>query len=314
LTDDRRRIRVERSLFRWRRSCPKAERSVRFVALGKRSRSCVGCMRKLQSQGDLGQWRRCKAILEFLEGKTVVAISEELDIGRSSVYRWLDRYEAEGARGLKTIKPPGAEPRLDEDQQAELASIIEEGPRCCWISHGRVDWPDDRRPDPEALRREVPQPSHSSPAASTGLLGAASSQKAGQSRRRSASILVANEAARNQKKAVAMRRSRDVRRRSLASGWTARFIGRGHESVCSLVLTRTEHARRPMSSALSASTRLSFAYEFSDVFNGDTFWFFLMRLVARFTPRKIFEDYRQRSLPLAARGRQSVASSQPRKD
>lgn len=32
----------------------------------------------------------------------------------------------------------------------------------------------------------------------------------------------------------------------------------------------------------------AFAYEFADVFNGDTFWIFLARLVARFTPRKIF--------------------------
>lgn len=81
-----------------------------------------------KSKGDLGQWRRCKAVLDLLDGKTVVAISKELDTGRSSVYRWLDRYEAAGGGGLKTIKPPGAEPRLDEQKQAELAKIIEDGP------------------------------------------------------------------------------------------------------------------------------------------------------------------------------------------
>lgn len=31
----------------------------------------------------------------------------------------------------------------------------------------------------------------------------------------------------------------------------------------------------------------AFAYEFADVFNGDTFWNFLIRLVARFAPRKV---------------------------
>lgn len=31
----------------------------------------------------------------------------------------------------------------------------------------------------------------------------------------------------------------------------------------------------------------AFAYEFADVFNGDTFWKFLMHLVARFAPRKV---------------------------
>lgn len=81
-----------------------------------------------KARGDLGEWRRSKGVLDFLDGKTVVKISEELDTGRSSVYRWLDRYESEGAAGLKTIKPPGAEPRLDEQQQTKLARVIEDGP------------------------------------------------------------------------------------------------------------------------------------------------------------------------------------------
>ena len=89
-----------------------------------------------KARGDLGEWRRCKAVLDFLGGKTVAAISKELDSGRGSVYRWLDRYEAEGAEGLKTIKPPGAEPRLDEEQQAELAKIIEDGPMAAGYNTG----------------------------------------------------------------------------------------------------------------------------------------------------------------------------------
>lgn len=83
---------------------------------------------RAKANGDLAEWRRCKAVLDFLDGKPVATIAEELDTGRSSVYGWLDRYEAEGADGLKTIKPPGAEPRLDEEQQAELTRIIEDGP------------------------------------------------------------------------------------------------------------------------------------------------------------------------------------------
>jgi transposase len=34
--------------------------------------------------------------------------------------------------------------------------------------------------------------------------------------------------------------------------------------------------------------RADFAYQFADVFNGETFWGFLKRLVRRFAPRKIF--------------------------
>lgn len=81
-----------------------------------------------KSKGDLAEWRRCKAVLDFLGGKAVVVIAKELDTSRSSVYGWLDRYEAQGPDGLKTIKPPGAEPRLDEEQQRELTRVIEDGP------------------------------------------------------------------------------------------------------------------------------------------------------------------------------------------
>lgn len=81
-----------------------------------------------KSKGDFGEWRRCKAVLDFIEGKTVAVIAKDLDTGRSSVYVWLDRYEAEGTEGLKTFVPPGAAPRLDAEQEAELVAIIEAGP------------------------------------------------------------------------------------------------------------------------------------------------------------------------------------------
>lgn len=91
---------------------------------------------RAKSKGDLGEWRRCKAVLDFLGGKTVAVIADELDTGRSSVYGWLDRYEAEGADGLKTIKPPGAAPRLDAAQEAELTAVIEDGPVAAGYSTG----------------------------------------------------------------------------------------------------------------------------------------------------------------------------------
>ena len=34
--------------------------------------------------------------------------------------------------------------------------------------------------------------------------------------------------------------------------------------------------------------RADFGYQFADVFNGETFWIFLKRLVRRFAPRKVF--------------------------
>lgn len=91
---------------------------------------------RAKSKGDLAEWRRCKAVLDFLDRKPVATIAKELDTGRSCVYEWLDRYEAQGVEGLKTTKPPGAEPRLSEEQQTELVTIIESGPVAAGYSTG----------------------------------------------------------------------------------------------------------------------------------------------------------------------------------
>ena len=44
-----------------------------------------------KARGDLGEWRRCKGVLDFLGGKSVAVIAEELDTVRSCVYEWLNR-------------------------------------------------------------------------------------------------------------------------------------------------------------------------------------------------------------------------------
>jgi transposase len=81
-----------------------------------------------KSRGYLDVWRRCKAVLDFLNGKTVIEIAKQLDTGRSSVYEWLDWYNSLGIEGLKTDKPPGAAARLSPKQEAQLADIIDAGP------------------------------------------------------------------------------------------------------------------------------------------------------------------------------------------
>jgi transposase len=81
-----------------------------------------------KSRGELDVWRRCKAVLDFLNGKTVIEIARQLDTGRSSVYEWLDWYNNLGTDGLRTDKPPGAAARLIPKQEAQLADIIDAGP------------------------------------------------------------------------------------------------------------------------------------------------------------------------------------------
>lgn len=83
---------------------------------------------RAKSRSQLDVWRRCKAVLGFLDGKTVIEIARELDTGRSSVYEWLDWYNNLGSEGLKTNKPPGSATRLSPKQEAELTDIIDAGP------------------------------------------------------------------------------------------------------------------------------------------------------------------------------------------
>ena len=83
---------------------------------------------RAKSRGELAVWRRCRAVLGYLAGKTVTEIARELDAGRSSVYEWLNWYNAHGVGGLKTKKAPGAAPRLSPTQEEELAGTIEGGP------------------------------------------------------------------------------------------------------------------------------------------------------------------------------------------
>jgi len=48
-------------------------------------------------------------------------------VTRGSVNRWLQWYEALGVEGLLTATPPGAPPKLTEEQRAELAALVEAG-------------------------------------------------------------------------------------------------------------------------------------------------------------------------------------------
>lgn len=79
-------------------------------------------------RGDLDCWRRGRAVLGYIEGRRVVELAGELDVTRGSVNRWLQWYEALGIKGLETGRAPGPQPKLSQEQRAELAALVEEGP------------------------------------------------------------------------------------------------------------------------------------------------------------------------------------------
>jgi transposase len=117
-------------------------RSKNGKAISARGRS-PSALRKLRrllraslKRNDLDVWRRARAILGYIEGRRVVELAVELDVTRGSVNRWLRWYEVMGVAGLLTGKPPGPAPKLREAQRAELARLIDEGPRVAGYSSG----------------------------------------------------------------------------------------------------------------------------------------------------------------------------------
>ena len=85
---------------------------------------------------DLKTWRRAVGVMNYIEGKKVVAIKDDLGVDRSTVNNWLIWYNADGIEGLRTKKPSGAPPKLDEKKKAELATLIEEGPQASGFTSG----------------------------------------------------------------------------------------------------------------------------------------------------------------------------------
>lgn len=89
-----------------------------------------------KKSGDLSVWCRAKAVSGYLAGRSVIALSKELDVSRGAINRWLQWFEALGAEGLRTGKAPGARPRLTQAQREELVSLIEAGPQAAGFTAG----------------------------------------------------------------------------------------------------------------------------------------------------------------------------------
>jgi putative transposase len=117
-------------------------RSKNGEAIGPVGRSPTGqrnlrrFIREAEKAGDLGRWRRGRAVLGYIQGRRVVELAQEAGVTRGSVNRWLQWYEALGVEGLVTGTPPGPAPRLSEDQRDELGAWIDAGPQAAGYTSG----------------------------------------------------------------------------------------------------------------------------------------------------------------------------------
>jgi len=103
------------------------------ISPSRRTSAAIQKLRALlveaSAQGDLGTWRRAKAMLGYIDGKRVVELMSELDVARSTINQWLRWYETKGVDALRSRKAPGAAPKLTPEQMAELETLIEAGPQ-----------------------------------------------------------------------------------------------------------------------------------------------------------------------------------------
>jgi transposase len=82
----------------------------------------------LSSQAtDWREGRRLRAIELKERGWKQREIAEALGVTEGAVSQWMKRAKEEGVEGLKTKPPPGAPPRLSEQQRARLPELLERG-------------------------------------------------------------------------------------------------------------------------------------------------------------------------------------------
>jgi len=86
---------------------------------------------------DLEARIRLRSILLVHEGKTLEQVGKILEVARSTVQRWIERYRDMGVTGLLIRGPyQGKKPKLSLEQKRELAILIREGPENSGLDTG----------------------------------------------------------------------------------------------------------------------------------------------------------------------------------
>ena len=87
---------------------------------------------------DAAHTRRLLALAEIYDSKARSDAARIGGVGLQTVRDWVLRFNAAGADGLRTGKPPGQTPRLNDAQRQALAAVLETGPLPA--VHGVVRW------------------------------------------------------------------------------------------------------------------------------------------------------------------------------
>jgi transposase len=84
--------------------------------------------RTLSSQAsDWREGRRLRAFELKERGWKQTEIADALGVTEGAVSQWIKRAREEGVEGLRHKPPPGAAPRLSEEQRAKVPELLERG-------------------------------------------------------------------------------------------------------------------------------------------------------------------------------------------
>ena len=89
-----------------------------------------------EAQSDLATWRRGRAVLGYIHGKSVAQLTIELDVSLAAVKKWIRWYDVNGVPGLFTRSAPGAPHRLSDEQLAQLKQVIKDGSQAAGFTAG----------------------------------------------------------------------------------------------------------------------------------------------------------------------------------
>lgn len=88
------------------------------------------------AQSDLATWRRGRAVLGYIHGKSVAQMTQELDVSLSAVKKWIGWYDVGGIQGLWTRFAPGPAHRLSDERLEQLKEVIKAGPQAAGFTAG----------------------------------------------------------------------------------------------------------------------------------------------------------------------------------
>ena len=108
------------------------------VVIARGELDAAGLRREASLSKDGPAARRMLALALVLEGRSRTEAASTCGMDRQTLRDWVHRYNAQGLEGLLDRRPTGAPPRLNAEQQAQVAEWVDQGPDLA--EHGVVRW------------------------------------------------------------------------------------------------------------------------------------------------------------------------------